>query len=173
MPVSATDRRRFFVATAITLLALPALWWANEADRGGAPGIATVGVELGADDDRTDTTEPATSDDDSIAPVFLDGASGEVGAGLAEIAVPAPPPIDHIRADATYRSTTGFPTACSVPGVVNGNTVTVVNLDTNRSVRCTTVVATGDAGDEIVLHTQLFSQIADLTEAPIPVEIRR
>jgi hypothetical protein len=171
MPLTDTDRRRFFVATAITLLALPALWWANESSRGGAPGIATVGVELGTDDETTsDTVEDV---DDAIAPVFLDGASGDVGAGLPEIAVPAKPSIDHIRADATFRSTIPFRSACLVPGVSNGETVTVVNLDTNRAVRCTTVITTGAAGDQIVLHTELFSQIADLTEAPIPVEIRR
>jgi hypothetical protein len=173
MPLTDTDRRRFFVATAITLLALPALWWANESGRGGGPGIATVGVELGAGEDTTDPTDDADGIDDAVAPVFLDGASGSVGAGLPEIAVPAKPTIDHIRADATFRSTTPFPSACLVPGVSNGETVIVVNLDTNRSVRCTTVITTGAAGDQIVLHTDLFSQIADLTEAPIPVEIRR
>ncbi len=172
MPLTDTDRRRFFVATAITLLALPALWWANESGRGGAPGIATVGVELGADDEVA--TDPVDdTDDDSTAPVFLDGVSGAVGAGMPEIAVPAKPAVDHIRADATFRSSTLFPSACLVPGVSNGEVVTVVNLDTNRSVRCTTVITTGAPGDQIVLHTDLFSRIADLTEAPIPVEIRR
>jgi len=177
MALSDTDRRRFFLATVVTLLALPALWWANEANRGGAPGIATVGVAIGDDETTSDTAEPAAgavSDDaGEIEPVFLDGASGEVGAGLAEIAVPAAPAIERIRANATFRSTTPARSICLVPGVTNGRPVTVVNLDTNRSVQCTTAVAPGAPGDQIVLHTDLFSQIADLTDAPVPVEIRQ
>ena len=172
MALTDTDRRRFAVATAITLVALPALWWANESANSGAPGIATVGVELAAGapaDDAANGEDP----DGSVAPVFLDGPAGEVGASQPKIAVPAAPAVERIRATASYRRSTPARSICLVPGVVNGQTITVVNLDNNRSVRCTTVLVEGAAGDEMVLHNDLFSEIADLTDAPIPVEIRR
>ena len=55
----------------------------------------------------------------------------------------------------------------------NGSEVTVVNLDNNRSVRCITALAGAGDIDQLVLHTSAFSEIADVTDAPIPVEIRR
>lgn len=172
MALTDTDRRRFAVATAITLVALPALWWANESANSGAPGIATVGVEL-ADGDETTDVRDGEDPDGSVAPVFLDGPAGAAGASQPKIAVPAAPALERIRAAASYRRSTPARSICLVPGVVNGQTVTVVNLDNNRSVRCTTALIEGAAGDEIVLHTDLFAEIADLTDAPIPVEIRR
>ena len=48
----------------------------------------------------------------------------------------------------------------------------MVNLANNRSVTCTTVLAPGGTGD-VVLHTSAFASIADLTDAPISVEIHR
>ena len=47
MALSDTDRRRFLLATTLTLLALPALWWANESGNTRSPSIAAVGIEVG------------------------------------------------------------------------------------------------------------------------------
>ena len=44
MALTDSDRRRFLLATALTLVALPALWWANQND--GAPTVATVGLAV-------------------------------------------------------------------------------------------------------------------------------
>jgi hypothetical protein len=60
-----------------------------------------------------------------------------------------------------------------VPGVNGGTDVTIVNLANNRSVSCTSVIAPGTPGDQVVIHTDAFGAIADLTDAPISVEIRR
>ena len=172
MAYSDTDRRRFVLATALTLLALPALWWANESSSTGAPNIAAAGVDVAAA-----TEEPATAPADStagaVAPVFLEGPSGVAGAGVAEIAVPADPLIDEITTSATYRNAMPTASTCIVAGIPNGSDVTVVNLDNNLSVRCTTALAGSDSTGEVVLHTSAFSEIADVTDAPIPVEIRR
>jgi hypothetical protein len=107
-----------------------------------------------------------------VAPVFLDGPSSAVGAARPEIAVPARPLIDGIMANATFRSSVGR-SSCIVPGVSNGRTVTVVNLANNRSVTCDVIVAPGRPGDDVIMHTSAFATIADLTDAPISVEIRR
>ena len=105
--------------------------------------------------------------------MFLDGPSGQVGAGLAEIAVPAPPAIASITTTATFRSTLGSPSACMVPGIASGQQVVVVNLDNNRSVTCTAILAPSSAADQLVMASDLFAELADLTDAPIPVEIRQ
>ena len=139
MALTSPDRRRIMLASALTLVALPALWWANQSDTG-APNVATAGIAVA---DQSSTNEPNAADMGDIgdvAPVFLDGPSGQVGAGLSEIAVPAAPQIARITTTATFRSTLGSPSACMVPGISNGQQVTVVNLDNNRSVTCTAIL---------------------------------
>jgi hypothetical protein len=173
-----TDRRRFFLATTLTLLALPALWWANQSDGAGAPNVAAVGVGVGEADGApaTDTTIgqsllPTMSLLEDTSPVFLDGPASS-GAGVAEVAVPAPPAVARITTKATFRSTVAGNT-CIVPGVVNGTKVTIVNLNNNRSVSCVATLAPAGTRDEVVLHTTAFSELADLTDAPIWVELRQ
>jgi hypothetical protein len=171
MALTDSDRRRFLWATALTLVALPALWWANRDD--GAPSVATAGIVVddgsaGAEPERT---VPAAAAAD--APVFLDGPSGQVGAGLAEIAVPVQPLLERITTKAVFRSDVGSPTTCSAPAVNQGSKILVVNLDNNRSVSCTAKLAPSGAADVLVMHPDLFAEIADLTDSPIPVEIRR
>ena len=215
------DRRRFFLATLLTLAALPALWWASRAEESAAPNVAVAGAGVGVDvgsahgDSTTTATDdtPATADpaaaatlsatdaapgaetfaatadptvttttpvavaapDDapgSQAPVYLAGPSSNVGAGLSRVAVPAKPTIERISTTATFRGSLGS-RSCGIPGMVNNRTVTIVNLDNGRRVTCTTVLQRGELGDEVALATGLFSQLADLTDAPIPVEIRR
>jgi hypothetical protein len=165
MALTSPDRRRILLASALTLVAMPALWWANQS---AAPNVATVGIAVV---DKSTTVSTAESGD--VAPVFLDGPSGQVGAGLSEIAVPAPPAIASITTTATFRSTLGSPSACMVPGISNGQQLTVVNLDNNRSVTCTAILAPSSAADQLVMATELFAELADLTDAPIPVEIRQ
>ena len=188
MALTDSDRRRFLLATTLTLLALPALWWANQSENSTAPNVAVAGVGAGVDvgavhdDTAASSSESAGDETDgagaaeavgAIAPVFLDGPSSAAGAGLSEIAVPARPDIARISADATFRNNIGGPDACAVPGIINGQQVTVVNLDNGRSVVCTTTLTRGLAGELVTLHGALFAQLADLTDAQIPVEIHR
>ena len=169
MALTSPDRRRILLASALTLVALPTLWWANQSD-GGAPNLATVGIAVV---DQSATAPAPDPEAEDAAPVFLDGPSGQVGAGLAEIAVPAPPVIARITTTATFRSTLAAGPACMIPGIGGGQQLTVVNLDNGRSVTCTAIMAPGTAADQLVMTPELFAEIADLTDAPIPVEIRQ
>ena len=187
MALTDTDRRRFLLATTLTLLALPALWWANQSENSAAPNVAVAGADVGVDVGAAHEDVGSSSESSAesarlgidpgevgdIAPVFLDGPSSAAGAGLSEVAVPARPEVARINADATFRSDIGGPDSCVVPGVINGQQVTIVNLDNGRSVACTTTLARSAAGAQVTLHSSLFAQLADLTDAPIPVEIRR
>ena len=111
MALTDTDRRRFLLATTLTLLALPALWWANQSENSTAPNVAVAGAGAGVDVGAVHGDTAASSSDSAgnvshatrahgdgdseavgaIAPVFLDGPSSAAGAGLSEIAVPARP----------------------------------------------------------------------------------
>ncbi len=171
MALTDSDRRRFLLATALTLVALPALWWANQDD--GAPSVATAGLAVDSGSTGAEADDAVPVDDPADAPVFLDGPSGQVGAGLAEIAVPVQPQLERITTKAVFRSDVGSPTSCTAPGVNQGADIVVVNLDNNRSVSCTARLAPSGAADVLVLHPDLFAELADLTDSPIPVEIRR
>jgi hypothetical protein len=58
-----------------------------------------------------------------------------------------------------------------VPGVPFNSTVTVTNLDNSRRVQCLANVAVVDPAGDVILATDTFLQIADPTDAPVPVEI--
>lgn len=182
MALTNTDRRRFIAATALTLVAFPALWLANTSSRSTSPNVAVAGLDV--DDDGAATAgpagEPAAASAEAselgatgdVPPVFLEGPTSAAGASQSQIAVPAKPLVEGIDAKATFRSSVPVDT-CIVPGLTSGTRIRVVNLDNNRSVTCTSVLAPGNRLGDVVMHTSAFAQIADLTDAPISVEIRR
>jgi hypothetical protein len=177
MALTYTDRRRLLLATALTVVALPALWWANQPSSA-APNIATAGIAVddgGSAEDgaAADSSVEPAPDTDGAAPVFLDGPSGQVGAGLSEVAIPAAPGVASITTRATFRSDLASITTCTFPGITSGTEVTILNLDNGRTATCTAVLGASGAADVLVMHPDLFATIADLTDAPIPVEIRR
>jgi hypothetical protein len=169
MHVDHPERRRLLLATILTLVALPALWLMSRDDDSGAPNVATAGIAVAAGDDATGTS--ASTADGALgaaAPVFLEGPAVRPS-GIAEIAVPAAPRAEIRSSSATYRSTL-TPGSCLVPFVSTGTTLTIVNLDTNRSTTCVAIYSPASEVDDVVLHTGTFLDIADLTDAPIPVE---
>jgi hypothetical protein len=174
MALNDTDRRRFIAVTVLTLVALPALWWANTSENNSStsPNLAVAGIDPVGEGSPTGETQTSLDGLDDVAPVFLEGPTSAAGAGQSEIAIPAKPLIEGVTAKATFRSTVADGT-CVLAGMTSGSRITVVNLDNNRSVRCTTVLAPGNAAGDLVMHTSAFATIADLTDAPISVEIRR
>lgn len=170
MALTDTDRRRLAVATAVTLVALPALWWANTASDSASPNLAAVGVEV--ESSNQPAPEGATTALGSAKPLFLDGPTVTGTSDPAVIAVPARPTVEGFTASATFRNTMPSDQTCVVPGLAGGTSVTVVNRDNNRSITCTTITNTIGA-DKVVLATGAFAVLADLTDAPIAVEIRQ
>lgn len=174
MALNDTDRRRIIAATVLTLVALPALWWANTSQNSStSPNLAVAGIDPGVETPVAAPAQTAPDDGlDDVAPVFLEGPTSAAGAGQAEIAIPAKPLIDTVLATATFRSNVADG-ICVAAGMTSGSRITVVNLDNNRSVSCTTVLAPGNLPDNLVMNTDAFASIADLTDAPISVELRR
>jgi hypothetical protein len=194
-----TDRRRFLLATGLTLLALPALWWANQATDTGAPKVATAGVSVGnttldpapptpidaataaVDADAIDgaivvevtppTPTAALLDADPDPPVFLGGPRAPGAVAAPNVVVQTTLEAVTIVTEATYQSSITPVDSCLAFGVQTGATLTIVNLDNGRSVTCTAVRTFVDRAEGVVLHTDTFGKIADLTDAPVPVEI--
>ena len=62
-------------------------------------------------------------------------------------------------------------TTCIIPQVPMGTEVTITNLDNSRRVKCQVVAVATPQATDVTMHVEAFSQIADITEAPVPVEI--
>lgn len=170
------DRRRLVLASALTIVALPAVWLANRPEDGPAstrPNVAAVGLAA----DSAETTP------DVVAPA---DPMGEVGAryldGSPRPPDPLPPPMavgggdDSVvaTAHAIYRRSVATPGTCEFTGLGSGELITVVNVDNGRSIECRTAWPQPDAPTgELVMHPDRFAEIGDLTSAPIDVEIRQ
>jgi hypothetical protein len=186
-----TDRRRLLLAAVLTLIAVPAIvLFQRSSDDGADTGtVATQPVDAGVINPKPaaiDETQPVVSDvptsnrsqlppseapDDD--PIFMEGPTANDEDTTADVAVQAQPAIAPLRLAATYLSTVPGTRSCMLRGLESGRTITVTNLDNGRSITCVTLLAPATQRDDIVLHTSSFEQLADLTEAPIPVEVRQ
>ena len=172
------DRRRLVLASALTIVALPAMWLAHQdaAGTAGAPNVAAVGLpaeDASANDTGSVDTEPVDPMG-SVDAGYLAGSSLPPRAEHVEIAVGHSDDTLVDTAKAIYRRSVGRVDTCLYSGVEAGAHIRVVNVDNGRSIECWTALRPPDAPqDELVMHPDRFSQIADLTSAPIDVEIRR
>lgn len=160
------ERRRLVVVMALTLVLLPFLFAGGRGDEQSSPTDPTTSSTLAVGGASSDT-EPAN-------PAFLP-IEGESGAPeIITVNVPAPPEGTVIRGNATFirwPQTMGL-RPCATPNAVIGAVVTVKNLDNGRTLTCDNVsIQQLTAGTIIVVHTELFTQIADLVDAPVAVEI--
>ena len=161
----------------ITLLALPTIWLANRDEDGPAssrPNVAVVGVDPGEADDAAQSPAQVADFD----------PMGESGAMYLEPGTTVTPPdsfavvIGSNPDDAlaigrgTYRRSVPNGT-CLFNRVRGGEHVTVVNVANGRSIECTTSPYQSTDADLLVMSATQFEKIADLTAAPIHVEVRQ
>jgi hypothetical protein len=177
------------VATAVTVIALPSLWLMSRSGDSGAPNVATAGVALEAAG-----AGPSTSSDPFASASASEGAPaaaavvrpdvmGTAAPATVGATVPEPPPTavqiavppgtdaSSLVGSATFRSSISSVDLCFVRDAPFGTLVTVTNRNNGRSVGCRASVSPIGEVDDIVLHADAFAQIADPTDAPIPVEI--
>jgi hypothetical protein len=162
------------LASAITLVALPTIWLANRSDEGSStrPNVAAVGLDPGqADDEASGVVEfdpLGTSGAAYLEPITVTAPRDAV-----EIQVGTTPDDPVATARASYRRTSVLFDTCEFNGLPSGQEVTVVNVANGRSTTCTTVRETGLAAGELLLSQGRFQRIAELTAAPIHVEVRK
>jgi hypothetical protein len=150
------ERRRLVVAIALTVLVLP---------------LALFGG--GSDSDQT-TPRPVASQDEPAAPAFLPVQGSSVVPDIITVNVPAPPEDVIAKGIASFirwPQTFGL-RPCATPLALIGAKIEVRNLNNGRTVKCENVsIQSLAAGISIVIHTDLFLEIADLVDAPLPVDI--
>jgi hypothetical protein len=111
--------------------------------------------------------------EDASKPVNLDGPLAQQPTGSADIAYPGPGEMKRVSARASYRTFPSYnSTICYSADAPLGSELTIVNLNNGKSIRCNNVFAILlPASVDIVLHTPLFLQIANLVDAPLPVTV--
>jgi hypothetical protein len=169
------QRRRVALAAAITVIVVPAVFLVGRDETAAEPVTATTVVETVSQSVATASasgTESTTAETDPMGttPVaYLEGAVPPSEGDGATIAIPRKQ--RSIMGTASFRHNIGVISACQVVGVPFGTAVTVTNLDNSRSVQCIASVGGTEPPDDVVMHADAFLQIADLTDAPIPVDI--
>lgn len=180
------QRRRVALAVAITAIAAPAAFLFDRGDDAPEQVVTTaVGSVVPGSaltQDTTGTTAPPAAPDDSdpsdtdpmgTAPAAYLEPSGSVAPEEpATIAIPRLP--EAVEGRATFTRSIAEVTSCQVKASIGapfGAAVTVTNLDNSRSVQCIFDVGGAEPDHEVVLNADAFAQIADLTDAPVPVKL--
>lgn len=172
-----SDRRRTALLLILTIIALPAIFFFTRADDTETDAVIdpATGELVPTDDDTMIASDNGPSRPPLVAtdaePTFLDGPAADPSPGVAEIAVPAQPDVAPLRLQASYRRTVAGERTCLVKDLQSGLSVEVTNVDNGRSVSCVTSIAPDSQTAGIVLHTDAFSLLADLTDAPVTVEL--
>ena len=179
------QRRRLALAVAVTAIAAPAAFLL---DRGpaepeqvrttvvGSVVAAPAGAEPATAAAPTDAAgDPAARSTDVMGTTpaaFLEPTGTVAPDDPATIAIPRVP--HAVRGEATFSRAITKVTSGRVAATVGapfGGAITVTNMDNSRSVQCIFDSGGADADHSIVLHADAFSQIADLTDAPVPVQL--
>jgi len=88
------------------------------------------------------------------------------------VAVPPPAGINQVLAKASFRRYTAGSRQCTTLLAPDGALLTVENIDNGQITTCTnTLGMTMPTGADIVLHTDVFGEIGDLADAPLPVHV--
>lgn len=179
MHLDAADRRRITAASILTLAALPALWLfsSDQAAEQGA-GVAVLGVDGGlpaaAPAAEVDSTTDGFDAADPGEPVFMAGPTVPARQ-QHEVHYADPNSQQSVTGSANYvrfDAGTGSARPCQVPAAPFGAAITVSNLNNGRQASCLNVSIAPVNGSWIaVLDTEVFLEIADLVDAPLPVTL--
>lgn len=165
MALSPTDRNRLTVAVTATVVLLSVAFMASGRSQDAAPD-STVAT--------TTSLDTGLATDNTVdAPANLDGPVSNDPNGLGQIAYPADNDGQMARGTASFRRLPNDArTGCTTALAPLGATITVRNLNNGHKAECTNInlgITTGAV--DIIMHTSLFASIAELMDAPIPVEL--
>ena len=164
------------LASVITLVALPTIWLANRSEDGSSssrPNVAAVGIDPGQADSASNEDGASFDPMGTSGAAYLEPLSSVVTPASAALVVGTTPDDPIATARASYRRTSVQFDTCEFNGMPSGQEVTVVNVANGRSTTCTIVREDGLADGELLLSQGRFQRIAELTAAPIHVEIRK
>jgi hypothetical protein len=158
--MNSNERRRLMIAAAVTVVAIPVL-------------MISGGSDSSSDESSTPTTV-VVENSEPADPAFLPVEDSTPAPEIITVNVPAPPSGTVIKGIASFirwPETLGL-RPCATPNALIGSIITVTNLNNGRSIECNNVSIQQLPGDAvIIIHTEVFLDLADLVDAPIPVQI--
>lgn len=174
------QRRRFFIALAVTLILVPGAFLLNRgtSDTEASPTATLVGTVPGASTSAgtgppVDRAQPDASEGtDPLGTIevgYLQGTAVPNTADAPTIGIPRPVEVNAGLASFSYDIAKA--TQCIAPVAPNGVRVTVTNLDNSRSVQCVNTLIAAEQPFDVMLSSESFVLIADLTDAPVHIEI--
>jgi hypothetical protein len=163
------------LASAITLIALPTIWLANRSEGASSsrPNVAAVGLDPGQADSAANDGAAGADPMGTSGAAYLEPLSSMLTPDPVDLVVGTTPDEPIATARASYRRTSVQFDTCEFNGMPGGQQVTIVNVANGRSTTCTVVHEEGLADGELLLSQGRFQRIAELTAAPIHVEIRK
>lgn len=163
------DRRRMTAATIFTVAALSAVWFFNREAEQASSATPTASSVLGAGSD----TAPPTSEYTPAVPGFVDGGGLAVQPQTVGILIGATATGNQFNGWASFQYFRGATmSACTTNRVALGTIITVTNLDNGQSIQCVNSIGKGlPPAVDIVVDTQVFGQLSNLSDAPIPVSV--
>ena len=163
------DRRRLALATLLTVLALPLLWSSKDKS---SPGTQLAVTSASAQPELNTPFEGAEQ-----GPAFLASTATTVPTDVITIDVASPQDGNWLHGKATYRNwpeglANGESRPCGSPYVPFGSRIVVTNTDNGKKIACTNVTTRPLTGEtSIIIDTATFVELADLTDAPLVVDL--
>lgn len=154
------------VAAVVTALVIPVMFMAG--------GRSADSADTTVVDTTTTTLDVGLSTDaEQDAPANLGGPISNKPNGQGQIAYPADNDGKIVRGTASFKQfPIGDGQACTSNTIPLGAVVTVRNLNNGRKVTCTNINSVYvPPGFDIVLNLKVFTDIAELVDAPLPVEL--
>ncbi len=166
------------IAAVLTVVALPFLWSAKQ-EQAGPESVAALGATggVGTESVAAAGLEPPETDiGEALAVSVTPVASGVVDDGIVTIDVAPPASGESAEGTASYRrwpsELTSEDRPCGSPIAPFGERIVVTNTDNGYKIACTNVSTKPLVGDAvIVIDTDVFLELADLGDAPLPVQI--
>ena len=165
--MNATERRRVALASIVTLVALPTLWVANRESTDDT--VVAVGGE--AQEIGSETAPPTTAYSPEL-PAFVGGDDEPVLPGVVDVAVPPPPNANEVSARAAFARYNAVGRVCTTLLAPDGALLTIRNVDNGQTTTCTNTLGKAvPPGADVVLDTNIYTEIANLADAPVPVRM--
>ena len=166
MDLSRTDKNRLTVAAVATGLLLPILFIAS--------GQSADSIEPDVTVAPTTTIDTGLSTDNTAdAPANLEGPVAVESNGQKDIAYPAGNTSQSFRGTASFKR---FPesatTGCATNRAPLGASITVRNLNNGLKTTCLNInIGPISNTFDIIINLGVFEKIAELIDAPLPVEM--
>ncbi len=165
------DRRRLAVASVLTIVAMPFIWSSKDESSPGTQLAVTAAAS------QAEINPPSEGVTDPVADPAAPANALLSVPDVITIDVASAPTGNLLTGKATYRNwpeglENGESRPCGTSLVPFGARIVVTNTDNGKKIACVNVTTRPLTGDTaIIIDTPTFVELADLTDAPLTVDL--